>query len=150
VTGERDAVHFQLSSLTMIGIVAAVISTTAVVIAAISASHGGPPPGQGALPPPPPSTTPILLAVGFFVISWVTVAVAIARDQIVQRMNLMNQAMEEIRTQAAAAAGLEARLTALVEEYGERRETDGYIGAMQAAENASGVRPLGTLRPRNR
>jgi hypothetical protein len=151
VTGERDTVHFQLSPLTMVGIVAAVISTIAVIIAAITASHtGGPPPGPGAPPPPPPpSSTPLLLAVAFFVTSWVTVAVAIARDQIVQRVGLLNQALEEVRTQVAEVAKLEGRITAVVEEYGEQRETDGYIAAMHAAEKGD-VRPLGTIRPRNR
>jgi hypothetical protein len=155
LTGERDNVHFQLSPLTMIGIVAAVISTIAIIIAAVAASHqGGPPPGPGAIPPPPPSMTPLLIAVGFFAVSWVTVAVAVARDQIVVRMTGMNHTLEEIRSQSAELAKIEGRLTTLFEEYGERRETDGYLTAMREAENASRpngeVRPLGTFRPRTR
>jgi hypothetical protein len=162
--GDRDTVHFQLSPLLLIGLVSAVISTVAVVIAAVSALQPGqgPPPGAVGRPPPPTEVAPLVLAIGFFVISWVTVAVAVARDQIAQRLSALHDIrsssleelradIDEIRTQTTAMAKVEARVVKLVEDYGELRETDGYLDAMRAAAGTNGeVRSLRTVPPRDR
>ncbi len=163
-SGDRDAVHFQLSPLLLVGLVAAVISTVALVVTAVLAFQpSGPPPGQGGPGGPPPvQLAPLIISIGFFVVSWVTVAVAVARDQIAQRIAAvhasrsdswtdLHQGLDEIRTQTAELAKIEARITKLVHEYGELRETDGYLDAMRAAAGPNGdVRPLRTVPPRDR
>jgi hypothetical protein len=168
-TSDRDTVHFQLSPLLMIGVVAAVISTVAVVVSAIVANQ--PPPGpfnpQGP-PGPPPQSTALLISLGCFVVSWVTVAVAVARDQLAQRIARATEArtayltdlhawmesvrVEEANERAALMAQLTTQLDTLSREYGEQRETEGYLSAMRAAAGPptkTDIRPLRRIPPQD-
>ena len=168
-TGDRDTVHLQLSPLLMIGVVAGVISTVAVVVSAIVASQ---PPGpfhpNGGPPPPAPPLTALLISLGCFVVSWVTVAVAVARDQLGQRIGRAVEArtehltdlhawmesvrVEEANERAAVMAQLTKQLDTISREYGEQRETEGYLNAMRAAAGlpAKGdIRPLRTVPPQD-
>jgi hypothetical protein len=153
--GDRDSVHFHISPLLLIGIVIAVISTVVVVISAIAANQPPGRPGQGQQPPPPPSTIPLMISLAFFVISWVTVAVAVARDQLATRIASAEAAREAAindlrawmaQSQAdltadrnAARQELAAQLAMISKEYGDERETQGYLDGMRAA--AAGQAP---------
>src|SRR5262245_60786484 len=162
-TSDHDAVHLQLSPLLMIGIVAAVISTVAVVVSAIMSNQ---PPGRGGgpgggPPPPPTSSTALLICIGCFVIAWVTVAVAVARDQLAVRIARSVEArtafltdlqawmeavrVEEANERAAAMDRLAEQLDTLSREYGEQRETEGFLNAMRAA--AGPPAQMGEIRP---
>jgi hypothetical protein len=125
-----------MSPMLLIGIIAAVISSAAVVISAIVAAQpGGPPPDGGGGPPGPPpgSTIPLIISSAFFVVSWATVAVAVARDELAHRMNELHVWMEQ-----------------MLHDYGEQRETEGYLKALRAAAGPPGngdVRPLRKVPP---
>jgi hypothetical protein len=149
--GGRDSVHLQASPLLLIGVIGGVISTVAVVISGILAAQppgpgggiGGPPTGA---PPPPPTTATVALIISaaFFVISWVTVAAAVARDQLAQKIAAasaptemlmeMQASIQQLRVDAAAdRANYMKDLMAHLETFGEQRETEGYLNAMRAA-----------------
>jgi hypothetical protein len=151
--GGRDNLHFQASPLLLVGSIGGAVSTVAVVISGILAAQpgggpGGGPPGGGS-PPPPPSTAALValvISAAFFVISWVTVAVAVARDQLAQRIATtpgsdavmeLQASIEQIRVEAATdrANALRDLMTHL-ESFGEQRETEGYLNAMRAAAGA--------------
>jgi hypothetical protein len=136
---------FVVSTFLLVGLVAAIISSIAVGVAAVLATdqHGGPPPGsqgfggQGAPPPPPGMSTGeigVTIAVALFVISWMTVILAVARDQVLRRA--ANRAETSELREAVQALRDEIR------QYGEERETDGYLAAMRE----SGPSQHGTVR----
>jgi hypothetical protein len=151
----RSTLHLQLSPLLLIGLLVGILSTVALVVSAVIAGeHGaGPPPGSQPNPPPPPpphSMVPLIVSVAVFVVAWVTVAVAAARDHLVRR--IVASTAEAARDREAAQTELVARLTTLV-EFGEQRETDAYINGMKAAEKDDGpgtVRPFRTVPPPRR
>ena len=127
----RPGLHVQLSPLVFGSIIAGIASTIAVVAFAAMSMHspGRPPAGQP--PPPPPDTTGLTISVGICVIAWVAVLVSLCRDQILARL-----------------ATLREELTTLTDEYGERRETDGYLHAMRSAGLSSAeVRSLRRVPP---
>ena len=144
----RDTLHLQASPLLLIGVIGGLVSTVAVVIAGILAGQPPPPARPGGLsgtqPPPPPTTAlvALIISAAFFVISWVTVAVAVA---LAQRMAAATAArseiftelhswMEQIRVEAATdRASLLTDLTAQLDSFAEQRETEGYLQAMRAA-----------------
>ncbi len=142
--GDRDHVQFQLSPLLLIGIVAAVISTVAVVISAVSANHGGPGPVQGQqLPPPPPTPVALYISLALFVISWVTVAVAVARDQVVMRIASAaahrDAHLDDLRAILDADHHeLRAQLGPVLLEYGELKHTEGYFTAIRHTAHTPG------------
>jgi hypothetical protein len=167
VASASERVQMRLSPLLLIGTASAVISTVAVVVSAVAASSPLSPPGAvggGAPPTPAPATglVALIISVGFFVVSWITVAVAVARDQIFQRCadaaHSHSESLIELRdwmedTYALVGreqAAIDAKLSTLSLEYGEQRETQGYLNAMRAAAGAvtrAEVRPLRPVRP---
>jgi hypothetical protein len=111
-----------------------------------------PPPGPGGFPPPPPSLQPLAVfpvVTGLFVLAWLVVVVAFSRDQILRRIEQLragpgpdspqfDRLIAELRAQLAADRErelqlLEGRIAELTEEYGEQRETDGYLSGMRVA-----------------
>ena len=137
----------QLSRLLLGALVAAVAATGAfLVILHI-----------GLLSTPPPPTSLVLLPVvtGLFVLAWLAVLVVFARDQILRRIEQLRagpatgtqpvgQLIGELRAQLAADRErelqvLERRITELTQEYGEQRETDGYLTAMRMATGEEAV-----------
>lgn len=164
---DRNAVHLQLSSLLLIGLVTGVISTVAVVVSAVVASQPLPHGGLGGAPPPPPPITPLIISCAFFVVSWVTVAAAVARDQIVHRiteaaalrsdmLNDLHTRLEEVHAEAhrdreSVQMNLLRHLDAFQRDFGEVRETEGYLSAMRAAATQAttngDVRPLRKVPP---
>jgi hypothetical protein len=142
--------HLQLSGLLLGSLIAAVATTGALVIMLIVGlppSH--PPPGPGGMPPPPPNLTSLAVfpvITGLFVLAWLAVVVAFSRDQILRRIEQLRdgpgtdarQLIGELRAQLAADRErelqlLEERIAELTQEYGEQRETDGYLNGMRVA-----------------
>jgi hypothetical protein len=145
--------HLQLSTLLLGSLVAAVAATGALIITLIVGMPPGhpPPPGPGGMPPPPPLTSLAVFPVvtGMFVLAWLAVIVAFSRDQILRRIEQLragpttdapqlDQLISELRAQLAADREqelrmLQERIAELTEEYGEQRETDGYLNGMRVA-----------------
>ncbi len=145
--------HLQLSKLLLGSLTAAVAATGALIITVIVGLPPGhpPPPPPGSMPPPPPLTSLAVFPVitGLFVLAWLAVVVAFSRDQILRRIEQLrdapapdgrqfDQVLAELRAQLAADRErelhvLEERIAELTEEYGEQRETDGYLSAMRVA-----------------
>ena len=145
--------HLQLSRLLLGSLVAAVAATGALIVTMIvGLPPAHPPPGPGGLPPPPPSLQPLAVfpvVTGLFVLAWLVVVVAFSRDQILRRIEQLraepgpdspqfDRLIAELRAQLAADRErelqlLEGRIAELTEEYGEQRETDGYLSGMRVA-----------------
>jgi hypothetical protein len=152
--------HLQLSKLLLGALVAAVAATGALIITMVVGlppAHP-PPPGPGGMPPPPPPLTSLAVfpvVTGMFVLAWLVVVVAFSRDQILRRIEQLrdgpaadprqlDQLIAELRAQLAADRErelqvLEERIAELTEEYGEQRETDGYLNGMRVA---TGEKPV--------
>jgi hypothetical protein len=134
-----------------------------------------PPPGPNGLPPPPPSLKPLVvfpIVTGLFVLAWLAVVVVFSRDQILRRIQdmqdhagpdpeLSRQRMRDmfagLREELAEDREhelqvLEERIAALTSEYGEQRETDGYLNGMRVATTPGqledGVRAIRRTPPR--
>jgi len=146
-------VHLQLSKLLLGSLVAAVAATGALIVTmAVGLPPSHPPPGPGGMPPPPPNLTALAVfpvITGLFVLAWLAVVVAFSRDQILHRIEQLragpgpdgpqfDRLIAELRAQLAADRErelqlLEGRIAELTEEYGEQRETDGYLNGMRVA-----------------
>jgi hypothetical protein len=159
--------HIQMSKLLLIALVVATAATGGLVITLVVGLPPGhpPPPGPGGMPPPPPSLRPLAVfpvITGLFVLSWLAVLVIFSRDQILQRIRdserepaanaqRIDELMSDLRSKLAADREhelqvLEQRIAELTTEYGEQRETDGYLNGMRVAttEDANGG---GTVQP---
>jgi hypothetical protein len=155
----------------LIGLIGGILSTVALVVSAVLANQPGPPPGQGQGqgqgPPPMPSHSLIALVISaaIFVVAWAMVIAAITRDQVMRKITdsaagraqmlvdlhewMLEEREQTARERAAAQAELVAQLANL-REFGEQRETDGYLNAMRAAQglaDAGDVRPLRRVPP---
>jgi hypothetical protein len=161
--------HLQISRLLVFLLVVAIAATGALLIMVFTGLTDGPPAGSGpnGMPPPPPDmrTMEIIPVVtGLFVLSWLAALVVFARDQILLRIRQQQPvtgpggvSREELtgllaglRAELAADRerdndALSARLAELTGEYGEQRETDGYLSGMRMATgdpSAGNVRSL--------
>jgi hypothetical protein len=141
----------EISRLLISAAVTAIAATGGLVVVTVLALSGpdGPPPGAGGPPPPPHQHTLAILVVvtGLCVLSWLAVLVVFTRDQLLARLADLRTAGGDPAVQEAAAqlrselaeeqrtglAAIEDRITALTSEYGDRRETDGYLQGMRAA-----------------
>jgi hypothetical protein len=158
---ERDStmggLHLEASRLRIFCLVVAIAATGALIITLAVGMPGqvrGP--GPNGMPPPPPDLRPlanITIVTGLFVLAWLAALVVYCRDQIMQRLGEMEdrsttepepatQRIAELFTglRAELAADRERELTELSEqiaamtsEYGEQRETDGYLNGMRVA-----------------
>lgn len=144
-----------MSKLLMVTFVAAVAATGALIVTVLLDMPSGtipPPPPPGSLPPPPPNMQPLAvfpIVTGFFVLSWLAVLVVFARDQVLRQLRQQHDASTVSREELAGLladlraelAGdrereletLSARFAELTAEFGEQRETDGYLNGMRAA-----------------
>jgi hypothetical protein len=142
MVGSSRGLQIHVSKLLLVCAVAAIASTAAAAVATYMAATrprppGGGGPGGGPPPPPPPPSEAFIISIGFFVLAWLAVLVVLSRDQI-------------LRQGAALRAGegldeMEERIATKLREYGEQRETEGYVNGMRTAM-AQGpgaeVRPL--------
>jgi hypothetical protein len=144
--------HLHVSRLLVVAVIGATASTGALVATLLTEmpEPARPPGPPGTMPPPPPDLGPLAVftvVTGFFVLSWLAVLVVFSRDQILQhvRRHQLSPDRAELDTllaglRAELAADRERELNALTEqvaeltnEYGERRETDGYLKGMRSA-----------------
>jgi hypothetical protein len=118
--------QIHVSKLLLVCAVAAIAATAAVVVAAyMDSSRPSPPPrGDGSLPPPPPPSEALIIRVGLLVLTWLAVLVVLSRDQILHRIAALR---------AAEGNAIEERITAMMREYGEQRETEGYVNGLRTA-----------------
>ncbi|MEU4216875.1 hypothetical protein [Actinoplanes sp. NPDC026623] len=143
----------QMSRLLLVCLVVATAATGALIITIlVGLPPAHPPPGPNGLPPPPPDLRPLAtfpVVTGLFVLSWLSVVVVFSRDQILQRIRQVQREPEvavqrvdelfaELRSQLAADRErelrmLEERIAELTTEYGEQRETDGYLSGLRVA-----------------
>jgi hypothetical protein len=140
----RSGLHFHISKLLVAVFIAAIAATGALIVTVLVLMPPDRPPGPGpnGMPPPPPDMQPLAvfpIITGFFVLFWLAVLVVFSRDQILQRLQSPEAGVshdELQRLRAEIAADRERDLAALSEqltEYGERRETDGYLNGMRTA-----------------
>ncbi|MEV8505845.1 hypothetical protein AB0368_13580 [Actinoplanes sp. NPDC051475] len=133
-----------MSRLLVCCLIVAIAATGALVITSIVAfpERPGPPPGNPGIPPGPPpnvqAVAVIVLVTGVFVLSWLAVLVAFARDQILRRLGeggdpeRMRELLTEVRAELATDREREWQMIAeRLAEYGEQRETDGYLNGMR-------------------
>jgi len=167
------ALHVQVSRL-VLGCLTAAVAATGALIVTVAVGLPTPPPGPAGLPGPPPrleGLAVVSIVTGFFVLAWLSTLVAFCRDQILAR--LRERAGEstadpdEMRRQVEALADrlraelasdrerdlreLGDRITALTTEYGEQRETEGYLNGMRVATSNQApdqrVRPIRRTAP---
>ena len=113
----RDGVSLQASPLLLGSGLAAIAATVLLAVVWYLDAKPPPPRGVGAPPPPPPQHLAFLVVLAVFTIAWVAVIAAVCRDQIVRRIN------------AATHQVITATL-----EFGEHRDTEGYLRAMRVAD----------------
>jgi hypothetical protein len=113
----RTGVSFHASSLLIGSGIAAVASSVLLAVLWYFDSRAMPPPRpiDGRPPGPPHNNLALQLVLGLCMVSWLAVLIAICRDQVIRRINV------------AIAEVLSA-----VSEYGERRETEGYLKARRS------------------
>src|SRR4051794_37457834 len=149
--------HFQISKLLVIALTFAVAATGALVVTLLVGLPGRPPgPGPNGQPPPPPDLSALsvfTLVTGLFVLAWLAALVVFSRDQILRRIGeagdgsrldppanreQIDALFTELREELAVDRERELqtlgeRIAALTTEYGEQRETDGYLNGMRVA-----------------
>lgn len=133
-------------------VICATAATGALIIAVlVGMPPGTPPPGPNGMPPPPPDLQPLAvlpIITGLFVLAWLAVVVVFSRDQLLARIReiqpepvdheQLRDLFTELRAELAADREQELRVlgerfAALTSEYGEQRETDGYLNGMRVA-----------------
>ncbi len=152
----KGTLQLHTSKLLVGSVVAAVAATAALIVALVSIVLAPKPPaGPDRLPPPPQLDSLAIVAVltGLFVVAWLAAVVAFSRDQILRRVRelphsgdhardlarrTMDESLAALRQELAEdrraeLAALEDRIASLTSEYGEQRETDGYLSGMRAA-----------------
>jgi len=120
------------SGLLLFTLAAAVLATVGLVLAVVFASMPPPPPppsGSNRPPPPPPGGAAIIVTSALFVLSWGAVMFTYLRDLFEHRF-----------------AQLSNRIVDLTAEYGELRETDGYLHGYRQASGGGGS-PVRSLHP---
>jgi hypothetical protein len=146
--------YFQISKLLVIAFVCAVAATGALVVTLlVGMPHRPPGAGPNGQPPPPPDLGALAVfsvVTGLFVLTWLAVLVVFSRDQILRRIReienksplVSGQQIDELLTglREKLAADRERelqifseRIAELTIEYGEQRETDGYLNGMRVA-----------------
>jgi hypothetical protein len=164
----RGNLQIHVSKLLLGSSVAAIATSVAMIVAAVMIIQAPPPPpGPNGPPPPPPNSAVVMIVItGMFVVSWLAVVVALARDQILRRLReldgegadreethaLLGALRQELaEDRRADLASLQAQIVALTTEYGEQRETDGYVNGMRVATRSpypgAEVRPLHPVPP---
>jgi hypothetical protein len=118
-------------------LVAAVASTVVLTVLAILQAQQPPPRANPQNPPPPPPPphlmAGLIIVAAIFVVAWVAVLLAVARDTIMRRID-------------AHESRFEAVLAEKINEYGELRETDGYVYGVHQTNRAeqAGTAQAGT------
>jgi hypothetical protein len=98
------------------------------------------------------ATVPVIVAAAIFVVSWIGVVVAYCRDQILHRVEAIERTVGATLTTLDAVRAEITSLRGGLAEYGEQRETDGYVHGVRAAaqRTATTSRSTGDVRPLHR
>ena len=147
----------------MVAIIVATAATGALIVTVlVDMPPSTVPPGPNGMPPPPPSMQQLAvfpIVTGFFVLSWLAVLVIFSRDQILRHLRSqpdppstsavsrdeLTALLAGLRADLAADRDRElGALTEQIAEYGDRRETDGYLNGMRTA--TTGVPPEANVR----
>ena len=145
--------HLQVSRLLIHCVIIAVAATGALGVTLLVAfpAQPGPPPGIPGVPPGPPpdvrGVVALVVVTGLFVLAWLAVLVVYARDQILRGLagdrgeamdpGRMRELLDEVRAELAADREREWQvISERLAEYGEQRETDGYLSGMRVATGA--------------
>jgi hypothetical protein len=163
--------HLQMSPL-LLGCLVAAVAATGALIVTLAVGMPGPPPGPplpNGMPPPPDLGSLAIFPVvtGLVVLAWLAALVVFCRDQVMQRLREIQQEavadpadarrqfeglVAELRTGLAddrerELRELSDRIAAMTSEYGEQRETDGYLSGMRvAASNEAPEQKLRSIR----
>ena len=144
-------IHSQPSKLLVVALILAAAATGALIITLLvempsSGVPQGPP--DGGPPPPPPNMQSLVVfqvVTAFFVLAWLAVLVVFCRDQILHQMRPdpgasaigreeLDSVLADLRAELSGDRAQDLQvLGERIEEYGERRETDGYLNGMRAA-----------------
>jgi hypothetical protein len=150
------SLHLQISRLLVVAVIVATAATGALIVTVLTQMPSGmiPAPGPNGLPPPPPNLRPLAvvsIVTGFFVLAWLAVLVVFARDQILRQLRQqvaptppgisgddLNALLGDLRAEIASDRERDLRnladsMAEMTTDYGERRETDGYLSGMRAA-----------------
>jgi hypothetical protein len=122
--------HVHLSKLLVACLGAATAATAALIVAlavGMPGPPGGPPPNGQQQPPPPNLDSLVLFIVvtGLVVLTWLATLVVWFRDQMSERLG--------DESEVSALRNELRQLSDRIGDYGEQRETDGYLSAMRAA-----------------
>ena len=151
-----EILHLQISKLLVVALIVATAATGALIVTVLTQMPSGqtPAPGPNGLPPPPPNLRPLAvvsIVTGFFVLAWLAVLVVFARDQILRQLRQhvaptppgvsgddLNALLGDLRAEIASdrerdLQNLAESMAEMTSEYGERRETDGYLSGMRSA-----------------
>jgi hypothetical protein len=148
--------QLQISKLLVVAIIFATAATGALIVMLLTSMPSAQPPGPGpgGMPPPPPNLRPLAvipIVTGLFVLSWLAVLVVFARDQVLRQIRThptpegpgeeLSEMLAGLRAEIAAdrerdLEALSERMAELTVEFGERRETDGYLNGMRTATSA--------------
>ena len=147
--------HLQVSGLLIHCVIIAVAATGALAVTLLVGfpPQPGPPPGIPGVPPGPPpnvrGVAALVVVTGLFVLAWLAVLVVYARDQILRSIpeqedamdpERMREMLDEVRAELAADREREWQaISERLAEYGEQRETDGYLSGMRVA---TGTQPV--------
>jgi hypothetical protein len=148
--GAASGLHVHISKLLVVCVIGAIAATSALIVEVLVGMPERPAgPGPNGLPPPPPELQPLAVftvLTGLFVLGWLAVLVVFSRDQILARVDRgqpatvgeagsgVGELLAKLRVELAADREREMRvLDERLAEYGERRETDGYLHGMRVA-----------------
>lgn len=148
--------HLQMSGLLIHCVIIAVAATGALAVTLLVGfpQQPGPPPGIPGVPPGPPpnvrGVAALVVVTGLFVLAWLAVLVVYARDQILRSIpgdreeamdaERMRELLAEVRAELAADREREWQaISERLAEYGEQRETDGYLTGMRVATETQPV-----------
>lgn len=158
----RSGLPFQISKLLVFCVIAATAATSALIIAILVDMPPGRAPGpgpNGQLPPPPDMQPAAVFPIitGLFVLAWLAVLVVVARDQVLSRLREIYDPeldreriaglLAELRRELAEDRERELRaLDERLADYGEHRETDGYLSGMRVAAGQPGEGNVRSIR----
>ena len=131
----RLGMTVQASSLLLCGLIAAAASTVALVIVAVIQANTVAAPGNAA----PPSQAALIITAAVFVVSWIAVAFAFCRDQVLHRVTQMEASVASVAGVQHELRSDFAALRREMAEYAEQHETEGFLNGRRAAAPADGA-----------
>jgi hypothetical protein len=126
-------VSLQASPLLLCSLIAAAASTVALAIVAVIQADAA-----AMSEPDSPSQIAMIITAAIFVVSWIAVAFAFCRDQVLHRVASMEAHVAAV---ASVQYQLRSEFTELrrdLAEYAELRETDGFLNGRRTVKPTTG------------